>query len=187
MVIDFRNDPEKIKTSFNKYYTKTSLEGEVDAQRLYTMKGDVESWNKFNEDEVNKVVSMFVTRSQVQAIPSILKKIVEDRIEPMEDKDKDVYRRLVGRYVRQYGFFVQFADFTDPDLEKFYVFCKVFYKYLPYTKETLPTEILEKVDLDKLRLPFFKLLEQSLVFGKADQVVDAQFFAKIDQRRIVEA
>ena len=152
MVIDFRNDPEKIKTSFNKYYTKTSLEGEVDAQRLYTMKGDVESWNKFNEDEVNKVVSMFVTRKQVQAIPSILKKIVEDRIEPMEDKDKDVYRRLVGRYVRQYGFFVQFADFTDPDLEKFYVFCKVFYKYLPYTKETLPTEILEKVDLDKLRL-----------------------------------
>jgi len=43
-------------------------------------------------------------------------------------------------------------DFVDPELEKFYVFCKVFYKYLPYTKETLPMEILDKIDLDKLRI-----------------------------------
>ena len=46
----------------------------------------------------------------------------------------------------------QMMDFTDPDLEKFYVFCKFFYKFLPYTKETLPMEILELIDLDKLRI-----------------------------------
>ena len=43
-------------------------------------------------------------------------------------------------------------NFIDPELEKFYVFCKFFYKYLPYTKETLPVEILELIDLDKLRI-----------------------------------
>ena len=32
------------------------------------------------------------------------------------------------------------------------MFCKVFYKYLPYTVETLPMEILDKIDLDKLRI-----------------------------------
>ena len=37
-------------------------------------------------------------------------------------------------------------------IKKDYVFCKVFYKFLPYTKETLPMEILERIDLDKLRI-----------------------------------
>jgi type I restriction enzyme R subunit len=37
-------------------------------------------------------------------------------------------------------------------LERFYIFCKIFYKFLPYTKETLPMEILDLIDLDKLRI-----------------------------------
>ena len=70
----------------------------------------------------------------------------------MKDEEKDLYRKLVNRYVRQYGFMAQLMDFVDPDLEKYYVFCKVFYKYLPYTKETLPMEILDRIDLNKLRI-----------------------------------
>jgi type I restriction enzyme R subunit len=46
----------------------------------------------------------------------------------------------------------QLMKFIDPDLERHYVFYKVLYKGLPYSKETLPMEILEKVDLDKFRL-----------------------------------
>ena len=65
---------------------------------------------------------------------------------------KDRYRKTVSRYVRQYGFLAQLIDFTDPDLERFYIFCKIFYKFLPYTKETLPMEILDLIDLDKLRI-----------------------------------
>ena len=81
-----------------------------------------------------------------------MKRIIEDRVEPLEDEIKDRYRKLVNRYVRQYGFMAQLMDFIDPDLEKFYVFCKIFYKFLPYTKETLPMEILERIDLNKLRI-----------------------------------
>lgn len=35
------------------------------------------------------------------------------------------------------------------------LFCKVFYKFLPYTKETLPMEWLNLIDLDKLRVQLF--------------------------------
>lgn len=152
MVIDFRNDVEKIQKSFQQYYTETTLEGEVDTQRLYSLKDDVEAYNLFNEDEVNAVVESLLDPAKVQNIPSILRHIVDDRILPLEDEDKDIYRKLVNRYVRQYGFMAQLMDFSDPDLEKFYVFCKVFYKFLPYTSETLPMEILERIDLNKLRI-----------------------------------
>ena len=75
-----------------------------------------------------------------------------DRVEPMEDAEKDRFRQLVNRYIRQYGFIAQVMTFIDPELEKYYIFLKVLYKYLPYTKETLPVDILDHIDLDKLRI-----------------------------------
>ena len=152
MIIDFRNDWEKIQKSFQDYYTEITLEGEVDTQRIYRLKSDVEEWNIFNESEATTITNAMVTKTGLSSIPSILKAIVEDRVNPLTDEEKDRYRKTVSRYVRQYGFLAQLMDFTDPDLERFYVFCKIFYKFLPYTKETLPMEILELIDLDKLRI-----------------------------------
>lgn len=152
MVIDFRNDHEKVQKAFQEYYTETTLEGDVDTQRIYTLKYDVEQWNLFNESEVEAVAKAMVTSAGVSGVPTILKRIVDERVMPLDDDEKDRYRKMVSRYVRQYGFLAQLIDFTDPDLERFYIFCKVFYKFLPYTKETLPMEILDLIDLDKLRI-----------------------------------
>lgn len=152
MVIDFRNDHEKVQKAFQEYYTETTLEGDVDTQRIYTLKYDIEQWNLFNESEVESVAKALVSSTGVSGVPSILKRIVDERVMPLEDDEKDRYRKTVSRYVRQYGFLAQLIDFTDPDLERFYIFCKVFYKFLPYTKETLPMEILDLIDLDKLRI-----------------------------------
>lgn len=152
MVIDFRNDHEKVQKAFQEYYTETTLEGDVDTQRIYTLKHDIEQWNLFNESEVETVAKALVSSTGVSGVPSILKRIVDERVMPLEDDEKDRYRKTISRYVRQYGFLAQLIDFTDPDLERFYIFCKVFYKFLPYTKETLPMEILDLIDLDKLRI-----------------------------------
>lgn len=152
LVVDFRNDAESVRKAFNQYYTVTTLSGEIDKQRVYTLKEDVERWKIFNEKEIDDVCSMMTDKAKVSGVPSILLKIVHERVDDMTDEDKDKYRKQVNRFVRQYGFLAQIMDFTDPELEKFYVFCKVFYKYLPYTKETLPMELLGMIDLDKLRI-----------------------------------
>lgn len=152
LVVDFRNDADSVRKAFNKYYTVTTLTGDVDRQRVYTLKEDVEKWNIFNEDEITDVCERMVDKAKVSGVPSVLLKIVKERVAPLSDEEKDKYRKQVNRFVRQYGFLAQIMDFTDPELEKFYVFCKVFYKYLPYTKETLPMELLSMIDLDKLRI-----------------------------------
>jgi len=152
LVVDFRNDADSVKKAFNQYYTVTSLTGSVDTQRVYTLKEDVERWKIFSEEEVNDVCQRMIGQETVTGIPSLLLNIVNDRVLPLSDEEKDAYRKLVNRFVRQYGFLAQIMEFTDPDLEKFYVFCKVFYKYLPYTKETLPMELVDMIDLDKLRI-----------------------------------
>lgn len=152
LIVDFRNDAESVRKAFYQYYTETTLTGNVDTQRVYTQKETVRNWNIFNESEIDKVCERMIDKDKVHEVPSILLKIVHERVDPLSDEDKDKYRKEVNRFVRQYGFLAQLMDFTDPDLEKFYVFCKVFYKYLPYTKETLPMELMGMIDLDKLRI-----------------------------------
>lgn len=152
LVVDFRNDADSVRKAFNDYYTVTTLAGDVDTQRVYSLKEAVEKWNLFNEEEINDVCARMIDKDKVSGVPSILLKIVAERVNPMSDEEKDKYRKEVNRFVRQYGFLAQLMNFTDPDLEKFYVFCKVFYKFLPYTKETLPMELMGMIDLDKLRI-----------------------------------
>lgn len=181
MVIDFRNDVGKIQKSFQQYYTETTLEGEVDTQRLYSLKDDVEAYNIFNEDEMNTLVESLHDPAKVQTVPAILRNIVDERVLPLEDEEKDIYRKLVNRYVRQYGFMAQLMDFSDPDLEKFYVFCKIFYKYLPYTKETLPMEILERIDLNKLRIQMS--FEGQLELEDEEQTLSSSRIGDVGQKQ----
>jgi hypothetical protein len=44
---------------------------------------------------------------------------------------KEKFRKETARYVRQYGFISQVMTFTDPKLEKFYLFAKLLLKQLP--------------------------------------------------------
>lgn len=151
MILDFRNTAVQVQEAFQPYYTNISLDGEVDTQRIYTCKEDIDQYQIFNEEEVDRVVQLVID-NKVSSIPSILLNIVEERVKVLSTEDQDLFRKQVDRYVRQYGFTAQFLDFSDPELEKYYIFCKLLYKFLPYTKETLPMEILELVDLEKLRI-----------------------------------
>lgn len=152
MVLDFRNRAADILASFQKYYKETKLMGEVDVQRLYTMVNEIEEYKVYNEAEEANIVNHLLNKKDVEAVPGLVRAIVDERVVPMSDEKKDAFRKLINRYIRSYGFMAQLMKFIDPDLERHYVFYKVLYKQLPYSKETLPMEILEKVDLNKFRL-----------------------------------
>lgn len=152
MVLDFRNKADDVLAAFQKYYKETTLQGEVDVQRLYSFIAEIEQYKVYNAAEEENVVRLLLNKATAESVPSIVKGIVDERVVPMNDDDKDKYRKLINRYIRSYGFMAQLMKFIDPDLERHYVFYKVLYKQLPYTKETLPMEILDKVDLDKFRL-----------------------------------
>lgn len=152
MVLDFRNKSAEILASFQKYYKETKLIGEVDVQRLYSMVNEIEKYKIYNEAEETNIVQKLLNKKDAEAVPGLVRAIVDERVAPMTDEKKDAFRKEINRYIRSYGFMAQLMKFIDPDLERHYVFYKVLYKALPYTKETLPMEILEKVDLNKFRL-----------------------------------
>ena len=181
LVIDFRNDRETVCNAFQAYYAVTMLEGEADVQHLYSFKSDIEACKVFTPAEVEEVVSLLALDGEAASVPSLFARIVEERFKPQSENDQDRFRKLVNRYVRQYGFMAQLMDFLDPDLEKFYVFCKAFYKYLPYTREALPMELVELVNLDKLRVQLCN--EGALELKDEDHRLQASRLAEPPARR----
>ena len=152
-VIDFVNKQEDIQADFQDYYQSTSLDKATDTQKLYNLKYEIEKVDVFTVDDVTYFIEMFVRKKvKSEVLSPFFKKIVDERYIPLAVEDKDKFRKNVNKYVRQYSFISQIITFIDTDLEKFYLFTKLLFKYLPYEKETLPLEVTQMVDMDKFRI-----------------------------------
>jgi type I restriction enzyme R subunit len=152
-IIDFVNKQEDIQKDFQNYYQSTILDQGTDKQKLYNLKYEIEKADVFTKEEVLHFIEMFVRRKvKSEVLSPFFKKIVDERYIPLSDEDKDKFRKMVNKYVRQYSFISQIITFIDTDLEKFYLFTKLLFKYLPYEKETLPLEVTQMVDMDKYKI-----------------------------------
>lgn len=170
LVIDFRNKKEDIKASFDKYHYGASLDGEFEPERLYTYRSEIRNFKLYSANDVSNVVTLLLgDKNDLKKVPAILKKIVDDNIANLDNDKKDELRKRVKRYIRSYGFLAQLMDFIDTDLEKEYLFLKALYSYLPYTKDTLPMEVLNKIDLDKVKVDH-KTFEGAIKMEKGDAI-----------------
>ena len=152
-IIDFVNKQEDIQTDFQNYYQSTILDECTDKQKLYNLKYEIEKADVFTKDEVLYFVEMFVRKKvKSEVLSPFFKKLVDERYIPLAEEDKDKFRKMVNKYVRQYSFISQIITFIDTDLEKFYLFTKLLFKYLPYEKETLPLEVTQMVNMDKYKI-----------------------------------
>ena len=154
LVIDFVNKHEDIYNAFKDYYEATYLDGHMEPQRLYDYKSDIEEYKIFTWEQVENVAAIVASndKKRIESLSPMMTALADNKVKSLEKDEQDKYRRLVNRFNRQYGFLAQIMNFIDPDLEKFYIFCKLFYKFLPYTQDTAPVDILSKIDLDKYRI-----------------------------------
>ena len=152
-IIDFVNKQEDIQSDFQNYYQSTVLDKATDTQKLYNLKYEIEKTDVFNADQVAHFIEMFVrTKVKSEILSPFFKKIVDEKYQLLTPEDKEKFRKNLNKYIRQYSFVSQIITFIDTNLEKFYLFVKLLFKYLPYEKETLPLEVVQMVDMDKYRV-----------------------------------
>lgn len=166
MVLDFVNEQETIKASFQDYYQSTELDGATDPIKLYNLKYALEKMGVFTPEDVAEFVELFVVKKvKSKELQSFFQRIVENGYEnlaaehkgtkdyeKLKAEAKDKFRKGTARYVKQYSFISQIMTFTDTALEKFYLFAKLLLRQLPYEKQTLPLEVIEMIDMDKYRV-----------------------------------
>lgn len=155
-VLDFINDPDVIKESFQPYYESTSLSEVTDPNILYDMQAEIEPYQVFTEDEVQQVNEIEVaggvtksTRAQT-TLNAILDQGVE-RFKDLSDEEQFAFKQIATKFTRTYGFVLQVVTFIDLDLHKQYIYLTYLLRKLPRGKGDKDVYIADDVALEYYR------------------------------------
>ena len=155
ITLDFVNDAETIRKSFQDFYEDTTLTEGSDPDKLYDLKRSLEEFRYYTNDEINQFAKIFYSKPFKQEKLSPILNIVIKRYQEDSNRErKENFREVLKAYIRVYAFFSQIISFTDVELEKSYIFGRILFRKLPYTKERLPKEVTQQVDLDSIRVQY---------------------------------
>lgn len=155
MVLDFVNDPEKVQEDFQMYYGSNymELDDQTDPNSLYDVLQRVEAFNIIYQNDLEAYAQLFFTKGDnKEKLQPILNEVVKRYNSQLDDEQKTTFKADIKSFVRLYRFLSQIITFTDVELEKYYVFLSDLYKKLPLVTTSLPTEVLEEIDLDSYKL-----------------------------------
>lgn len=151
-VLDFVNETDDIKNAFQPYYQTTILSEGTDPNILHNLQHDILQTHLFTEQEVGELAKMYLRNATPNIINSFLDQIVE-RFVSLEPEQQEELRGKILDYVRKYAFLSQILTFTDSGLEKLYIFLRILRLKLPLIPTELPLEVLEKIDLESIKIP----------------------------------
>lgn len=150
--LDFVNEPEEIRESFQRFYQSTILEGETDPNRLYDTQREIYDFHLYTHEDVNRFCEVFYDPNRDEGnLHPILDQVV-DKFKSIEDDEvREEFRSQIQSYIRLYGYLSQIITFSDIELEKSFVFLKYLNKKLP-KRDTEKFDISDTIDLDSLRI-----------------------------------
>jgi type I restriction enzyme R subunit len=151
-VLDFVNEPEEVRESFQRFYQSTILEGETDPNRLYDSQREIFEFHLYTKEDVNRFCEVFYDPKRDEgSLHPILDHVV-DKFRAIEDEEKrEDYRAKIQAYIRMYGYLSQIINFQDIELEKTFVFLKFLNKKLP-KRDVERFDVSDTIDLDSLRI-----------------------------------
>jgi type I restriction enzyme R subunit len=152
-VLDFANEAESIQAAFADYYETTLLSEGTDPNLLYDLQHKLAAHGFFTSAEVDQLARNWYAARQAGDVDPRHPKIhnalqpAVDRYQAAEEEEQIAFRDLLKKYVRTYAFLGQLLPFVDRDLEELYLFARLLLKRLPYQGGSLPTEVVDQVDL----------------------------------------
>jgi len=150
-VLDFVNETDDIVDAFQPYYTTTVLSEATDQNLLYDLKREILQFKAFTESEYEGFADMYFLGAGHDKLNRSLDAIVERITEHMPEELKE-FKSKINDYIKRYGFVSQILLFEDTSFEKLFVFLKFLRKKLPVAREELPIEILERVNIESLKV-----------------------------------
>jgi type I restriction enzyme R subunit len=174
-VLDFVNDEEDIRRSFQPYYEATTVSEVADPQHLYELEHQLEAAKVYTPSEVDAFCKVFYTprKSQTTGDHAELYRHLApavDRFKALDPDGQDEFRVGLGAYVRLYAFLAQILPFTDPDLEKLYTFGRFLEMKLPLDPRKTPLKLDADTALAYYRLDLIREGGIPLVAGEPAEV-----------------
>ncbi len=130
-VLDFRNDTGDIVEAFEQFHGCT-VAPPTDPNMLWDARRRLDDFDVVRPDEVEAAMPALLGTSDQKRSAQTYAALSpgKDRFYQLIDDDQLECRDALKRFVRIYAFISQIAAFTDPKLERDYVYCRALSLYL---------------------------------------------------------
>lgn len=159
-VLDFVNDPDEIQEAFKVYYDGATMGEEVEPERLYEIKAELDESGIYRNDEIEEFCKVFFAPRKRQsagdhkAMNAVLDK-ASTRFKELQEDDEDaaeLWRGKLHAFRNLYAFLSQVIPYQDSDLERLYTYLKHLALKLPKRKSGPGYQFDDEVQLEYYRL-----------------------------------
>jgi type I restriction enzyme R subunit len=153
-VLDFRNDTDDIVAAFEQFHGCT-VAPPTDPNILWDTRRRLDQFDVLRSEEIEGAMTALLgagaseEKRSAEAYAALAPG--KARFEQLGDEDRLDFRDALTRFVRTYSFVSQIAAFTDPALERDYVYCRALSLYLRDSGTVERLDLGTDVELTHLR------------------------------------
>lgn len=159
-VLDFVNDPDEIQEAFRQYYDGSVMGEEVDPDKLYEVKAELDASGIYLQSEIDEFSRIFFASKHRQspgdhkAMNALLDQAVArfSRLRESQEEEAELWRGKLQAFRNLYGFLSQVIPYQDSDLEKLFTYLRYLFLKLPKRKSGPGYQFDDEVELDYYRL-----------------------------------
>ena len=169
-VLDFANDAESIKNSFQRFYKTTILSKETDPNRLNDLIQEIESANIYSEEDIFILNEKYWTGASREEIDPIINNSVE-RFKELDENIQIRCKSSIKSFLRTYPFLAAVLPFKSVEWEKLNTYISLLIHKLPVLRgEDFTEGLIEAIDFDQYRI--VKGEEQKIELENSDAEIE---------------
>ena len=170
-VLDFMNDVEGIRASFELFFRTTILSDETDPNRLHDLKADLDGAGVYSADDVHRLVELYLSGADRDRLDPILDACVPAYSDDLNEDEQIAFKGRAKTFTRTYAFLASILPFGQAEWEKLSIFLNFLIPKLPAPQEEdLSKGILDAIDMDSYRVE--KQAAQRIQLADADAEID---------------
>ena len=169
-VLDFANDADSIRDSFQRFYKTTILSKEVDPNKLNDLIQEIEDANIYTYGEIDLLNSKYWNGAPREELDPIINNSV-DRFKERDENTQVRCKSSIKAFLRTYPFIAAVLPFKSVEWEKLNTYFSLLIHKLPVLKNEDFTEgLIEAIDFDQYRL--IKGEEQKIELENSDSEIE---------------
>lgn len=169
-VLDFANDADSIRESFQRFYKTTILSKETDPNKLNDLILEIEAANIYAETDIYTLNEKYWSGAPREEIDPIINISVE-RFKELEENTQIRCKSSIKAFLRTYPFLAAVLPFKSVEWEKLNTYYSLLIHKLPVLKgEDFTEGLIEAIDFDQYRI--IKGEEQKIELENSDAEIE---------------
>jgi type I restriction enzyme R subunit len=152
-VLDFVNDVDRIRASFQDYYQTTILSEATDPNKLHDLKATLDGYQVYTWDQVEEFVSLYLRGADRDRLDPILDSCVASYKVDLDEDGQVDFKGKAKAFARTYGFLAAILPYSNAEWEKLSIYLNFLIPKLPAPEEhDFAKGLLEVIDMDSYRV-----------------------------------